>query len=76
MPGPVERNPPVSLIKFGNGSGVEESQLMKFRQRIRNIIITPDNPFDPMDRLNRTTATVPQRLRSLAPSAIQNGVGG
>lgn len=42
-PGPVERNPPVPLIKFGNGSGVEERQLMKFRQRISNIIVTPVN---------------------------------
>lgn len=43
---------------------------MKFGQRISNIIITPDNPFDPMDQLNRTIATAPQRLRSIAPTAI------
>ena len=42
-PGPIKRNPPMSLIKLGNGSGVEESQLVKFRQHISNIIITPVN---------------------------------
>lgn len=37
----MKGKPPVPLIKFGNGGGVEESQLMKFRERVRNIIVIP-----------------------------------
>jgi hypothetical protein len=36
--GSVKGKPPVPLIKFGNGSGVKECQLMKFPERVRNII--------------------------------------
>ena len=39
---------PVPFIKFGNGGGVEESRLMKFRERVRNIIVIPVNLANPI----------------------------
>ena len=35
-----------------------------------------DDTLDPMDELERTIATVLQRLCGFAPAAIENGVGG
>ncbi len=40
--------PPVPLIKFGNGSRIKERQLMKFRKRVRNVIVIPVNLADPI----------------------------
>ncbi len=49
-PGSVKGKPPVPLIKFGNGGGVKECQLMKFPERVRNIIVIPVNLANPIHR--------------------------
>ena len=35
-----------------------------------------NDTLDPMDQLERTVTAVLQRLRGLAPAAVENGVGG
>jgi hypothetical protein len=44
------------LIKFGNGGGVNECQLMKLPERVRNVIVSPIDLSNPIHRrtLNRT----------------------
>ena len=48
--GSTKGKPPVPLIKFGNGGGVKECQLMKFREKIRNVIISPVDLANPIHR--------------------------
>src|SRR5206468_10338823 len=63
--GSAKRKPPVPLIEFGNGSGVKECQLMKFRQRVRNVIIIPvdlANPIHP-PHLNSSSSLVFRHVR-------------
>ncbi|HVQ73752.1 MAG TPA: hypothetical protein VMT08_40240, partial [Bradyrhizobium sp.] len=46
--GSAKGKPPVPLIKFGNGGGVEERQLMKFRERVCNIVVISVNLTNPI----------------------------
>ena len=39
-------------------------------------VLINNNALDPVDQFERTVAAVLQRLRGLAPAAIENGVGG
>ena len=46
----VKGKPPVPLIKFGNGSRIEECKSMKFSERVRNVIVSPVNLANPIHR--------------------------
>ena len=48
--GSVKGKPPVPLIKFRNGGGIEECQLMKVPERVRNIIVSSVNLANPKHR--------------------------
>jgi len=57
--------PPVPLIKFGNGGVVEECQLMKLRERVRDLIVIPvnlPNPIHP-SHLNSCSSLVFRHIR-------------
>src|SRR6186713_2556570 len=46
--GSVKSQPPVPVIKFGNGRGIKECQPMKLLERVRNIIVIPVNLANPI----------------------------
>ena len=72
----AKSEPRISLIEFRDGGGVEEGQPMQFGQRVRDLIVRPDNALDAVDQLERTFTAALQRLRGPALAAIENGVGG
>ena len=64
--GSAKGKPPVPLIKFGNGGGVKECQLMKLRERVRDIIVTRINLTNSIHRshLNSRSSFVFRHVRT------------